>query len=76
MITRAEARMIAQELYKLMKAESAVEDYLTTKSAAEYLGVSISFIRHNIDDIPHTKKGRMLRFAKSDLSRFIDNQPL
>lgn len=83
-MTRTEARMIAEEFYKLIKkdvkgfVQDAVVDgqdeYFNTKQAAEYLGVSESHIRHNIDFIPCTKVGGRYRFRKSKLSAYMSRK--
>lgn len=72
-MTRYEARMIAEELHKLMKAEQEAEpldELLTSTEAAAYLNMSKSFVEHNKDRIPHVKVGRMVRYTKAGLSEF------
>lgn len=81
-MTSREAGMIAKELYKLIHKDverlilSAVEyeteELLTTKQAAEFMGVSSSYILHNIDSIPHIKVGRLNKFKKSSLNKLIE----
>lgn len=71
-MTRYEARMIAEELHKLMKAdEQQVMEWLTIEEAATYLKCSKSRIYNNIALVPHTKDGRRLKFPKSELSRWM-----
>ncbi|MBO0947351.1 helix-turn-helix domain-containing protein [Fibrella forsythiae] len=47
-----------------------VEKPMTTKQAAEFLGISASAVRHN-DDIPRYKRGGILFFYKSELNQYI-----
>lgn len=81
-MTRTEAKQIAEELYKLIKkdmkkyiieaVQEEQDEWLNTIQAAEFLGVSVSFIKQNILDIPHTKVGRMNRFKKSSLIQYLE----
>lgn len=79
-MTRNEARLIAEELYKLMKddvkkhvrelVKEEQEDWLSPKQAADILGVSVSFVMHS--DLPKTKIGRMNRYRKSDIVNMLE----
>lgn len=79
-MTRNEARLIATELYKLMKddvkkhvrelVKEEQDDWLSPKQAADILGVSVSFVMHS--DLPKTKVGRMNRYKKSDIIRMME----
>lgn len=79
-MNRAEARLIAEELHKLLRKDvekyisKAVKDnseeWLSTEEAARLLGVSLSYMRHN--DIPHTKVGRINKYKKSDMVRLLN----
>lgn len=80
-MTRQESRMIAEELYKLMRKDIArmhdavreqQEEWLSSAEAARYLGVSVAYLKKNIDDIPHTKVGRLNKFKKSSLYQYIN----
>lgn len=80
-MNRNEARMIAEELYKLVRkdikqvASGLVidqEEYIDSKEAAKFLGVSLSFLKKNILDIPHVKVGRLNKFKKSLLIEYIN----
>lgn len=52
-LTRRDARMIAEELHKLLKAEAVPqEEYMTRKEAAARMKVSVSYLAHNTDRIP------------------------
>lgn len=68
MITKAEARMIARELYSLWKEDH--EELVGVDKASSILGLSSSYIYHNLDKIPHTRVGRAIRFSPSGLKEF------
>lgn len=76
-MTRTEAKMIAKELYKLIKKDlpllvrDVTDEYLNTKEAAQFLGVSVHYIYKNIDDIPHTNIGKLHKFKKSALMDYL-----
>lgn len=71
-LTRKDARMIAEELFSLMKKEKAVpERYLNAKEAAELLGMPLGTLYHKVDGIPHTKVGKRLRFTESALRKYM-----
>lgn len=76
--TRKEAKMIAEELYKLLRRDvqnaagealenCTDEDWLSTSQAAEYLGLSAVYVKKHIAEIPHVKVGRLNRFTKRSL---------
>ncbi|EJW89644.1 hypothetical protein EVA_22244 [gut metagenome] len=85
-MTRAEAKLVAEELFKLIKKDrqlgeklvgairesvaEEMDEYFDTKSAAEFLGVSVHYIYKNIDDIPHTNIGKLHKFKRSSLAAF------
>lgn len=79
-MTRNEARLIATELYRLMKddvkkhvrelVKEEQEDWLSPKQAADILGVSVSFVMHS--DLPKTKVGRMNRYRKTDVVKLLE----
>lgn len=72
-MTRREARMIAEELWKLMQRErpQAEEEWLTVKEAAAYMKCSTWTVYHNIEVLPHTKTGGRLMFTKAGLSEWM-----
>lgn len=84
-MTRTEARMVAEELYKLLKKDiigrvskittEANDKQLSTKEAAKYLGCKPKTIYNNISQIPHYKVGRHLRFSEMALAEFIRTRP-
>lgn len=79
-MTRNECRLIAEELYKLMRKDvkqlvqqsvsEETDEWLTTEQAARMMGVSISYIKQN--DIPHSKVGRLNRYRKSDIQKLMN----
>lgn len=79
-MTQHEARLVAEELYKLMKddvkrhvrelVKEEQEDWLSPKQAADILGVSVSFVMHS--SLPKTKVGRMNRYRKSDVVKLLE----
>lgn len=74
-ITRLEARMIADEVWKIMRREmpEPPEQYLTAGQAAEYINRSKYYIYHNIKRIPHIRhQGRYL-FTRRSLAEWIDS---
>lgn len=84
-MTRTEARMVAEELYKLLRKDliervteiniEANDKQLSTKEAAEYLGYKPKTIYNNISRIPHYKVGKALRFSQMALAEFIRTRP-
>lgn len=73
-MTRRDARMIAEELYRLMRDGKTVpERYLGAKEAAAMLGMPIGTLYHKLPEIPHTKVGRRLRFTESSLRAYIED---
>uniref|UniRef100_UPI003FF0C21D hypothetical protein n=1 Tax=Prevotella sp. TaxID=59823 RepID=UPI003FF0C21D len=76
-LTRREARMIAEEVVKLLEAKGTrnpPEEYIDAKQAAEFLGCSVSYIYHNMDKIPYTSVGggRRKMFLKSKLAQYAN----
>ena len=81
-MTRTEARILAEELYKLMRKdvkriveETVIEcsdEWVGVGEAANILGCSVGTLYNNISNIPHTKKGRLLRFKKSALIKYLE----
>lgn len=81
-MNRTEARMVAEELAKLIKPEirkmvidmtvSETEGFISASEAAEYIGMSKRTLYNRIDEIPHTKFGRVLKFQKSKLKEYIN----
>lgn len=67
------AKYFAQEYYKLQQKNHDIkENYLNAKQAAEFLGWSIRTVYNKIDEIPHTKIGKSLRFSERRLREYIE----
>lgn len=62
-MTRAEARMIAEELAKVLSPTN--EEFMTRDEIASYLKVSQSWIDRHRDSLPHVMLGGNIRFIKS-----------
>ena len=70
--------MTASEIRRIANAVMAAKDerekpikWLNAQQAADYMGVSLSYVRKNIKDIPHTKMGRMCRFTHEGLNKYL-----
>lgn len=71
-MTRNDAKMVAEELYKVLKKEGLVEsDVIGIDEAAGILGMSKQSVYNRIQEIPHTKFGKSLRFFKSDIIKML-----
>ena len=71
-MTRNDARLIAEELFKIQKREGLVEtEVIGIEEVAEILGMSKQSVYNRIEDIPHTKFGKKLRFFKSDIVKML-----
>lgn len=72
MLTRKEIRMIAFEICRIMQEENIYDDaLLSVREAAAILGRSTSYIYHNLDEIPHIRKGSSIKFSKRALIDYI-----
>ena len=81
-MTRTEARILAEELYKLMRKdvkriveETVIEcsdEWVGVGEAANILGCSVGTLYNNISNIPPTNNGRLLRFKKSELIKYLE----
>lgn len=72
-MTRNDARMIAEELFAIIKREGLIKDELMGVSeTAQIMGCSKSAIYHKIDEIPHAKVGKALRFKRSEIIKYIE----
>jgi predicted DNA-binding transcriptional regulator AlpA len=60
-----------------MNSRSTGRDWLGTKEAAAYLGVSPSWLRRHKNEVPPTYIiGGINRYLRSDLDAWIENQRL
>lgn len=74
MLTRREARMIAEEVWKLMasaQGPKAEEEWLTVDEAASYMKCSKWTIYHRMEQLPHTKRNGRVMFTKAGLSGWL-----
>lgn len=77
-MTRTEARMIAEELFRLLEKNGfkpqmiAPERYLTAREAAELLGMPLNTLYKKVSEIPHVKKGKRHVFKESALREWMD----
>lgn len=46
---------------------------LTIEDVARYLNISVKTLYARVDSIPHYKIGRLLRFKKEDIDRWIES---
>jgi hypothetical protein len=84
MLTRREARMIAEELYVLMnKDKESAEDkrVIGAVEAARMIGWSLRTLYNRISDIPHEGgvvegKRKRLRFTVGGIKQFIATKDL
>lgn len=79
-MTRTEAKILAEEIYKLMKKDikdlvsqtvtEETEEWMSTEQVAEMMGVSVSYVAHS--SIPRSKVGRLNRYRKSDIQKLLN----
>lgn len=79
-MTRNECRIIAEELYKLIRKDVKLyvsqaiteesDEWLIPEQVAIHLNMSISYVMHS--DIPYTKVGHRRRYRKSDIIKFLE----
>lgn len=79
-MTRNEMKILAEELYRLMKKDiknivsqavtKETDEWLTPEQVAEMLSMSISYVMHS--DIPYTKVGHRRRYRKSDIIELLE----
>lgn len=80
-MTRTDARMIAEELFKMIKplvveqlaniTSEVIDETFDVSQAAKYLGCKQKTIYNKIKEIPHFKVGRALRFSRLALDEYI-----
>ena len=70
-MTTNEIRRIAHAVMEAKNEKAKPIKWLNAQQAAEYMGVSLSYVRKNIKDIPHTKMGRMCRFTHEGLNKYL-----
>ena len=74
-MTKREAQMIAEEVYKMLEEQGQLPQptYIGAKEAAKILGIKVSTLYAKRKLIPHTKSGKSLMFRQKDLINFIEN---
>ncbi|MCI7653037.1 MAG: helix-turn-helix domain-containing protein [Bacteroidales bacterium] len=71
-MNRTDARLVAEELFKLIKKDGLLEDkVIGAEETAEILGCSTWTVYKKLSEIPHTKFGKSLRFFKSDIIKML-----
>jgi hypothetical protein len=81
-MTRSDASLIAEELYKLISknmksyisdvVKKHTDEYLDAKEAASFVGLSVKTFRNRKDEFPHIKTGKKLMFSKNGLIEYMD----
>lgn len=75
-MTRSEARMVAEELYKLMRKSidmiQAKDEYLSKQDAAKLIGVSTSHFDHFGKNYPRAKVGKSYKYSKNGLLKSVN----
>lgn len=71
-MTKHDAELIANELYKIMRKNGMVDTkVIGVREVADMLGCSVETVYRKLEDIPHTKFGKTLRFFESDIVRLL-----
>lgn len=80
-MTRSDARLIAEELYSLiwknMKSyisdviKDETDEYLDSKEAAAFIGMSVITLRRKKENFPYRKTGKKLMFSKKGLTQYM-----
>lgn len=66
-MTRRDAMLIAQELFKLLRSE---EPFITRQEAAAFLGMTVNAVDAN-KNIPRYHIGKSVRFRRSELDKWV-----
>ena len=62
-----------KEVAEVLKANrTTLHEWVGVGEAANILGCSVGTLYNNISNIPHTKNGRLLRFKKSELIKYLE----
>jgi hypothetical protein len=70
-MTRNDARMIAEELFKL-QCKIKIEPLIGTDEAITFTEIPKGTFNKVINEIPHMKMGKRNYFRKSELSEWIE----
>lgn len=67
-MTRAEARLIVEEVAKIMKEQPNMqEQMMSVKELADFLRVSRRYIQLHINEFPSIRIGKRILFPKSKI---------
>ena len=72
-MTRRDAQMIAEELYKLQLAQNPYsgDELLTIRELANRLRLSESYVRHHASQYPRLKVGGNYRYPFNQVIRYL-----
>jgi hypothetical protein len=71
-MTRYEARLIAEELSKIIGYDYNKETYLTCEELADKLKLSVSYIQHNSRSLSRVKIGGATRYPLNKIMRKLE----
>ena len=77
-MNRHDAHLIAEELYKLMKADNPLggDSPMTSKEAAEYLHMSESHFSHIATRLSRVKSGRRWLYPRKEINKALTNNKI
>ena len=71
-MARADARMIAEELHRLMLKDNEIKDaYLTKEEASEIYKVPVSHFNNYGFKYPRVKIGKSYKYSQNGLNKFL-----
>ena len=71
-MARADARMIAEELHRLMLKDNEIKDvYLTKEEASEIYKVPVSHFNNYGFKYPRVKIGKSYKYSQTGLNKFL-----
>ena len=71
-MTKNEMERIARMMAEILAKNGLISDeVIDVDEVAQILGVSKSYVFHHIDEIPHSKPYKKLRFFKSDIVKML-----
>lgn len=70
-MTRYDARLIAEELAKMLPRDYSNDRILSAERLAERLGVSASWVYHEGESLPRIKVGRTYRYSLNEVVNFL-----
>lgn len=66
------AKITCDKVISNLKEQGYIQDeVIGVDEVAQLLGVSKSYVFHHIDEIPHSKPYKRLRFFKSDIIKML-----